>query len=79
MRSMAMPSRSHQTASFDRLKRALGLAKGMPLSERMAWEPALSEQPLEGGDSDFLAGGLEGFAHEEEKREALVCDREGMQ
>jgi hypothetical protein len=36
MRSIAMPSLSHQTASFDRLKRALGLAKGTPLSERMA-------------------------------------------
>mgnify|MGYP003694492697 CR=1 FL=1 len=30
--------------------------------------PALSEQPLEGSNGDFLAGGLEGFAHEEEAR-----------
>ena len=36
MRSMAMPRRSHQTESFERLNRALGLAKGTPLSERMA-------------------------------------------
>ena len=36
MRSMAMPSRSHQTESLERLKRPLGLAKGTPLSERMA-------------------------------------------
>jgi hypothetical protein len=36
MRSMAMPSRSHQTESFERLNKALGLAKGTPLSERMA-------------------------------------------
>jgi len=36
MRSMAMPSLSHQTESFERLNRALGLAKGTPLSERMA-------------------------------------------
>src|SRR6266581_1864095 len=36
MRSMAMPSRSHQTESFERLNRAFGLAKGTPLSERMA-------------------------------------------
>jgi hypothetical protein len=36
MRSMAMPSLSHQTANLERLKRALGLAKGTPLSERMA-------------------------------------------
>ena len=36
MRSMAMPSLSHQTESFERLNKALGLAKGTPLSERMA-------------------------------------------
>ena len=36
MRSIAMPSRSHQTESLQRLNRALGLAKGTPLSERMA-------------------------------------------
>jgi len=36
MRSIAMPSLSHQTDSFDSPKRALGLAKGTPLSVRMA-------------------------------------------
>ena len=36
MRSMAIPSLSHQTESFERLNKALGLAKGTPLSERMA-------------------------------------------
>src|SRR5204863_3182614 len=36
MRSMAMPSLSHHTESFEILNRALGLAKGTPLSERMA-------------------------------------------
>src|SRR5690349_14126226 len=36
MRSMAMPRRSHHTDSLDRLNSALGLAKGTPLSERMA-------------------------------------------
>ena len=36
MRSMVMPRRSHQTESLERLNRALGLAKGTPLSERMA-------------------------------------------
>jgi hypothetical protein len=36
MRSIAMPRRSHQTESLERLKRAFGLAKGTPLSERMA-------------------------------------------
>src|SRR5262245_25921110 len=36
IRSIAMPRRSHQTANLERLKRALGLAKGTPLSDRMA-------------------------------------------
>ena len=36
MRSIAMPSRSHHTDSFERLNKALGLAKGTPLSDRMA-------------------------------------------
>ena len=36
IRSMSMPSLSHQTDSLDRLKSALGLAKGTPLSVRMA-------------------------------------------
>src|SRR5437763_903280 len=36
MRSIAMPRRSHQTESLERLNKALGLAKGTPLSERMA-------------------------------------------
>ena len=36
MRSMAMPSLSHQTESLERLNRPLGLAKGTPLSERIA-------------------------------------------
>src|SRR5215469_9286951 len=36
MRSMAMPRRSHQTESLERLNRAFGLANGTPLSERIA-------------------------------------------
>jgi hypothetical protein len=36
MRSMATPSLSHHTESLDRLNRPFGLAKGTPLSERMA-------------------------------------------
>ena len=36
MRSIAMPSLSHQTESLERLNKALGLAKGTPLSDRMA-------------------------------------------
>ena len=36
MRSMAIPSRSHQTASRDRPKKAVRELKGVPLSVRMA-------------------------------------------
>ena len=36
MRSISMPSRSHQTDSRDSPNKALGLAKGTPLSVRMA-------------------------------------------
>src|SRR5262249_29495618 len=36
IRSMPIPSLSHQTDSFDRLKSAFGEAKGTPLSVRMA-------------------------------------------
>jgi hypothetical protein len=36
MRSIAIPSRNHQTESFDKLNRPFGLAKGTPLSERIA-------------------------------------------
>ena len=35
-RSMSMPSLSHQTDSLERLNKPLGLAKGTPLSDRMA-------------------------------------------
>jgi hypothetical protein len=33
---MAIPKRNHQTDSLERLNKAFGLAKGTPLSERMA-------------------------------------------
>ena len=36
MRSIAMPSRNHPTDSLERWNRALGLAKGTPLSDRRA-------------------------------------------
>jgi hypothetical protein len=36
MRSMSMPSLSHQTANRDRLNKPLGLAKGTPLSVLIA-------------------------------------------
>ncbi len=45
VRSISMPSPSHQTESFDRLNKAFGLAQGTPLSERMAWgRPRLKAQ-----------------------------------
>ena len=69
MRSMAMPRRSHQTESLERLNRALGLAKGTPLSERMAsGQAALAKQPLEGGEGEFLAGRFQGLAQQQEAR-----------
>ena len=37
MRSMAMPSRSHDTESLERLNRPFGLANGTPLSDLIAW------------------------------------------
>jgi hypothetical protein len=36
MRSMPMPRRNHQTESLERPNKALALAKGVPLSVRMA-------------------------------------------
>jgi hypothetical protein len=44
-----MLRRSHHTESLERLNKALGLAKGTPLSERMA-QSALKEQLLKGCD-----------------------------
>jgi hypothetical protein len=46
MRSISIPSLSHQTESFERLKRELGLAKGTPLSVRMAYR---GPKPLSNG------------------------------
>jgi hypothetical protein len=55
MRSMAMPRRSHQTASLERLRRALGLAKGTPLSERIAKGNPRFEESLEGACGEVFA------------------------
>jgi hypothetical protein len=46
MRSIAMPNLSHHTESFERLNKALGLAKGKPLSERMANGKPRAKQSL---------------------------------
>src|ERR1700685_1296061 len=65
MRSIAMPSLSHQTASLERLKRPFGLANGTPLSGGQA---ARVEELLEGGDGEIFARGLQGFAEQEVAR-----------
>src|SRR5688500_11147578 len=54
MRSMAIPRRSHQTGSFERLTRELGLAKGAPLSERMALgKPRSTNSRWKGANADM--------------------------
>ena len=61
MRSIAIPSLSHQTESLDRLKSALGLAKGTPLSVRMAFGRPNSLKTFSKTGVGFL-GALQGFA-----------------
>jgi hypothetical protein len=46
----------------------LGLAKGRPLSVRMASGKPRSQDRLEGGDDRILAGGLLGFDEQQEAR-----------
>jgi hypothetical protein len=76
MRSMAMPRRSHQTAS--QIEEGVRTGERHPIVRTNGLgEPAVSEEPLEGGNGDFLAGGLEGFAHEQEAG-GLVGDGEGI-
>ena len=66
MRSMWMPRRSHQTASLLKPNRACGLAKGTPLSVRMALRQAeLFEDPLEHGEGVDFLGGRQGLAAEQ--------------
>ena len=69
MRSMAMPSLSHQTESFERLNRALGLAKGTPLSERMAsGRPRSRNSRSKAVQGGVFAGRIERFAQQQEAR-----------
>ena len=69
MRSIAMPSRSHQTESLERLNEAIGAGEGHAVvgadGQRQA---ALAEQPLEGGEGRVFAGRFEGFAQQQEAR-----------
>ena len=76
MRSMAMPSRSHQTESLERLNRAFGLAKGTPLSERMACgRPRSRNSCSKAVTASVFAGRFEGLAQEQEAR-GMVGDGE---
>src|ERR1700746_1053204 len=66
MRSMAMPSLSHQTESLERLKREFGLAKGTPLSVRIALGRAeLLENRLKYGEGVSFLGGVKRLAGEQ--------------
>jgi hypothetical protein len=58
---MAMPSLSHQTDSLERLKRALGLAKGTPVI-RSGGRAELLESVLEHGEGKGFPGRVERLA-----------------
>ena len=56
MRSIRMPSLSHQTLSLESPKSALPEAQGVPLSVRMApGEPVVLEHSLEDGEGELVA------------------------
>src|SRR5207302_4686790 len=66
IRSMPIPSRSHQTASLLKLNKACAEAKGTPLSLRMVGgQAALLEKPLKYGKSVGFAGGRKSFTGEQ--------------
>src|ERR1700730_17431301 len=65
MRSIVMPSRSHQTASLLKLKRPLGEEKRTPLSERMALgQAAFLKQALKSGKGCLFLDRLHGLAEQ---------------
>src|SRR5690349_17791765 len=67
MRSMAMPSRSHQVESLERLKRALGGSEGNAVvGADGLWQSALTQEAFEGGDGEVFSSGFEGFAEQQE-------------
>ena len=69
MRSMAMPSLSHQTESLERLKRRVRAGEGdAVVGADGLRQAALLEELLEGGDGEVLAGRLERFAQQQEAR-----------
>src|SRR5512132_4105627 len=79
MRSISIPRRSHQTESLERPNKALGLAKGTPLSERMASGKPRSKKSL---SKAVLAGSARGesrASHSSRKREAWSVTVIGQQ
>src|SRR5450755_961645 len=76
MRSMAMPRRSHHTESLERLNKALGLANGTPLSERMAsGSPRSASSRSKAVNARFSRVDSERFAQQQEAR-GVVGDGE---
>lgn len=68
MRSMARPSLSHHTESFERLNNALGLANGTPLSELVAngmpRSPNSRSKAVMAGSSRLDWGEIANFAND---------------
>src|SRR6185437_10805693 len=72
MRSIAMPSLSHQTESFDRLNSPLGLANGTPLSERIAsGSPRSANSRSKAVIAGSSLGRLQGFAQQQKPRSLI--------
>jgi len=56
MRSMAMPRRSHQT-EIGEIEQGIGTGEGdAVVGTQGKRQPALGEQPFEGGEGQLLAG-----------------------
>ena len=78
MRSIEMPSLNHQTESLERLKRPLGLAKGRPLSERMAaGSPRSANRRSKAEMTGFSRVEFESLAEQQEAR-GVIGDGEGV-
>src|SRR5437763_12875 len=76
MRSIPMPRRSHHTDSLDRLNKALGLANGTPLSERMAIGTPRSRNSRSKAVKASSSRVDSSASHMSRKREGLVGDGE---
>src|SRR5439155_23633330 len=73
MRSMAMPSRSHHTASLERLKSRSDWRTARHVGPDRLGQATLLEELLEGSDGKALAGRFKGSA-EQEKARGMVGD-----